>query len=195
MKFKIFKFKSIKSTNEQAIKLIKVNKKKLGLVISDIQTNGRGSYGKKWISKKGNFFGSFFFPLKKNYPSFDQFSTINPVIVSELIKSFCDQNKIRIKFPNDIFLNGKKICGILQEIISINRKDFLIVGIGINISSNPSIKKKYKATNIYYESKIKTNSKEIANLLIKSYEFFFLNLKSFNYSNFKKKTNLMTINI
>jgi len=195
MKFKIFKLKSVKSTNEEAIKLIKKNKKKLGCVISNTQTRGRGTYGKKWVSKKGNFFGSIFFPLKKHYPSFDQFSIINPIIISDIIKKFCNKSKINIKFPNDIFLNEKKICGILQEIISINKKDFLIIGIGININSNPLIKKEYKATNIFHESKILTNSREITNLLIKSYELFFLNLKFFNFSYYKKKTNLMAIKI
>ena len=195
MKFKLFNYKRVKSTNEKAIKLIKFNKRNSGCVRADVQTKGRGTYGKKWVSKKGNFFGSVFFPLKKNYPSFDQFSLINPVIVSNILQIFCDKRKLKIKFPNDIFLNGKKICGILQEIITIDKKNFLIIGVGLNVNSNPSIKKKYKATNIFRETQIKTTTNEIATLLIKSYEIFFLNLKSFNYSHFKKKTDLMAFNI
>ena len=186
MKFKIFKFKSIKSTNEQAIKLIKVNKKKLGLVISDIQTNGRGSYGKKWISKKGNFFGSFFFPLKKNYPSFDQFSTINPVIVSELIKSFCDQNKIRIKFPNDIFLNGKKICGILQEIIVHKKEKYLITGIGINTKISPP-NKDFKFTSLKNNSSQNISNKIIIDKIIKNYDKLIYDVNNYNSLYIKKK--------
>ena len=195
MKFKVFKFKSLKSTNEKAIKLIKINKRKFGFVYADLQTRGRGTYGKKWVSKKGNFFGSIFFPLRKNYPSFDQFSLINPVIISSIIKKFCDKKKIKLKFPNDIFLNGRKICGILQEVISVNRKNFIIIGVGLNMTSNPSIKNKYKATNIFQESRIKVNADEFANLLVTAYEMFFLNLSSFNYSYFRKKTDLMSINI
>ena len=195
MKFKIFKFKEVTSTNDQAIKLIKKDKKISGCIYAESQTNGRGTYGKKWISEKGNFFGSIFFPLKKAYPSFDQFSLINPIIISEIIKKFCDKKKIKLKFPNDIFLDGKKVCGILQEVININSKKFLIIGVGLNIISNPVLKKKYSSTNIFFESKIKTNSTEIANLLIKSYEIFFLNLKSFNYSYYKKKNDLMSFNL
>ena len=195
MKFKLFNYKKVKSTNEKAIKLIKINKINSGCVCADIQTKGRGTYGKKWVSKKGNFFGSVFFPLKKNYPSSDQFSLINPVIVSNIIQIFCDKRKLKIKFPNDIFLNGKKICGILQEIISIDKKNFLIIGVGLNVNSNPSIKKKYKATNIFSETQIRTTTNEIAALLIKSYEIFFLNLKYFDYSHFKKKTDLMAFSI
>ena len=64
MKFKIFKFKKVTSTNDVAINLIRKKKKEIGCVYADIQTKGRGTHGKKWISNKGNFFGSIFFPLK-----------------------------------------------------------------------------------------------------------------------------------
>ena len=55
MRFKIIKFKSVTSTNDVAISLIKEKKKNSGCIYTDFQTKGRGTYGKKWISKKGNF--------------------------------------------------------------------------------------------------------------------------------------------
>ena len=64
MKFKEFKFKKVKSTNNTAIRIIKNSNYKYGMVISDTQTVGRGQYGKKWISHKGNLFVSFFYELK-----------------------------------------------------------------------------------------------------------------------------------
>ena len=56
MKLKIVKFKSVTSTNNVAIKLIRSDKFVSGLVSSDFQTRGRGTMGKKWISYKGNIF-------------------------------------------------------------------------------------------------------------------------------------------
>ena len=53
MKFKIFKFKKVKSTNNTAIRIIKNSNCKYGMVIAETQTMGRGQYGKKWISYKG----------------------------------------------------------------------------------------------------------------------------------------------
>ena len=70
MKFEIFKFESVTSTNDMAINLIKEKKKEFGCVYADLQTKGRGTNGKKWISEKGNFFGSIFFPLKKKLSTF-----------------------------------------------------------------------------------------------------------------------------
>ena len=62
MKLKIVKFKSVKSTNNEAIKLIKSDKCLLGLVFTESQIKGRGTMGKKWISHRGNIFISIFFP-------------------------------------------------------------------------------------------------------------------------------------
>ena len=63
MKFTIFKFKSVTSTNDIAINLIKKQQKETGCVYAEIQTKGRGTHGKEWISDKGNLFGSIFFLL------------------------------------------------------------------------------------------------------------------------------------
>ena len=194
MRFEIFKYESVTSTNDTAISLNKKKNKEVGFVYADKQTKGRGTYGKKWISNKGNLFGSIFFPLKNNYPPFNEFSIINPIIISGVIKHFCEKKNINLKFPNDVFVNRKKICGILQEVITINSKKFLIIGIGINIVSNPKINNKYQATNILLETKKKPKIKEIIDLIISSYEKFFIDLNLYNYANYKKKAESMVLN-
>ena len=85
MKFTIFKFTNVTSTNDVAINLIKDKKEEQGCVYAEKQTNGRGTQGKKWISDRGNLFGSIFFPLKKDYPPFNEFSIINPIIISDTL--------------------------------------------------------------------------------------------------------------
>ena len=168
MKFEIFKLKSVTSTNDAAINLIKEEKKEVGCVYADKQIKGRGSHGREWISDEGNLFGSIFFPLKNNYPPFNEFSIINPIIISDVIRYFCEKKNISFKFPNDVFVNGKKICGILQELITLNSSKFLIIGIGINIISNPCINNKYQATNILLETQKKPAINEIINLIVSS---------------------------
>ena len=195
MKLKTFKFETVTSTNDIAMNLIKKEKEETGCIYAYNQTKGRGTRGKKWISEIGNFFGSFFFQLKKNYPPFNEFLTINTVIVSDIIRKFCIGKKISLKWPNDIFVNGKKICGILQEVIVFNNKKFLIVGVGINVVSNPNIVKGYKTTNIFAESKIKPSIKEITEMMIESYEKFFNNLHSYDYNSYKKKANSISLRI
>ena len=65
MKLRSLKFKSVKSTNDIAIRLIKKNNIRPSIILSETQTKGRGTMGKKWISKKGNLFLSIFFDMTK----------------------------------------------------------------------------------------------------------------------------------
>ena len=194
MKFEIFKFENVTSTNDVAINLIKKRQKQIGCVYAEIQTKGRGTHGNEWISDKGNLFGSIFFPLENNYPPFNEFSIISPVIISDVIGHFCDKKNVNLKFPNDVFVNKKKICGVLQETIVSDNRKFLIIGIGVNIVSNPDIDKKYIATNIFFETKKKPEVKEIIDLIILGYEKFFIDLNLYNYASFKKKAESIALN-
>ena len=194
MKFKIFSYNNIASTNDVAISLIKKDKEKNGCDHTIRQTKGKGTHGKRWISMEGNFFGSIFFPLRENYPPFNEFTAINPVIIANVIENFCEKKKISFKWPNDVLVNKKKICGILQEHITINNKSFLIIGIGLNVLSSPKLTKKYQATNIFIETKKKPSIKKILKHIVASYENFFINLNSYNYANYKKKVELMALN-
>ena len=194
MKFKILKFKNVTSTNDVALNLIQKEKKEIGCVYADIQTKGRGTHGRKWISDKGNLFGSLFFPLKNSHPAFNEFSIINPVIISDIIGNYCGKKNISFKWPNDLLVNRKKICGFLQELITSNSKKFLIIGIGINIVSHPIIDGERQATNIFSETKIKPSIRGMMEKITSSYENFFSNLNSYNYLSFKKKAELMAVN-
>ena len=193
MRFEIFKFNNLTSTNDMAINIIKNRNKNSGFVYSKNQTAGRGTQGKKWVSLEGNFFGSLFFHLKDIYPPFNEFSIINPIIISDVIKKICNKNDIKLKFPNDIFINKKKICGILQEVVSSKGREFLIIGIGINILSNPDLNDNYEATNILDETNKNPSINEIIEMIIISYENFFNNIKSYDYIYYKKKANLMVL--
>ena len=194
MKFEIFKFENVTSTNEVAINLIKEKQKEIGCVYADTQTKGRGTHGRTWVSDKGNLFSSIFFPLENNYPPFNEFSIINPIIISDVIKHFCYKESVNLKFPNDVFVNRKKICGVLQETITLGNRKFLIIGIGVNIVSNPDINDEYQATNILLETKKKPKVKEIIDLIILSYEKFFFDLNFYNYESLKKKAESMVLN-
>ena len=146
MKFKIFRFKKVISTNSSAIRIIKNSNTNYGMIIASEQKNGRGQYGKKWISYKGNLFVSFFYKLDRLNVSLKQITKINCLLVKKLI-SFYYKKKIILKKPNDLLINKKKICGILQEKISKLNKKYLIVGIGINLVKNPDLKN-YPTTNL-----------------------------------------------
>ena len=168
MKFKIFRFNKVKSTNDTAIRIIKSSSFDYGMIISETQINGRGQYGKKWISYKGNLFVSFFYRFEILKVSLRQLTNINCLLVKKLLSKYY-KKKIIFKKPNDLLIDKKKICGILQETLSKFNKRYLIVGIGINLIKSPNIKN-YPTTNLH-ELLNKTVSKnKIENELKKAFE-------------------------
>ena len=178
MKFKKFKFKKVKSTNNTAIRIIKNSNLKYGMVISDTQTIGRGQYGKKWISCKGNIFVSFFHELKNINLSIPQLTKVNCLLVKKLLTIYY-KKKIILKKPNDLLIQKKKISGILQEIISIYNNKFLIVGIGINITKSPKIDN-YPTTNLEEMTNKTIDKTEIENRLKLIFEKNFLKIYKTN---------------
>jgi len=168
MKLKKFKFKKVKSTNNTAIRIIKESNYNLGMVIAETQTNGRGQYGRKWISSKGNLFVSFFNELNKTNLSINTITKINCLLVKKLLSTFT-RKKIIFKKPNDLLIDKKKISGILQEVIFLNKKKFLITGIGINIIKNPYIKN-YPATNLQEVTKKSISKSNVENKLKQLFE-------------------------
>ena len=168
MKFKVFKFKKVKSTNDTAIKIIKKSRIKYGMVISETQNNGRGQYGKKWISYKGNIFVSFFFKLEDLSISLKQITKLNSLLVKKILSIYY-KKKIIYKRPNDLLINKKKICGILQETLTKLDSRYLIVGIGINLLKSPNIRN-YPTTNLYELVGKKVSKNQIENKLKKIFE-------------------------
>ena len=163
MKFKKFKFKKVKSTNSTALRIIKKTNYTLGMVVAETQTEGRGQYGRKWTSLKGNLFVSFFNELKKTNLSINVITKSNCLLVKNLLSKFTNK-RITIKKPNDLLIDKKKISGILQEIILTKGKKFLITGIGINITKHPNIKN-YPATNLQDVAKKSISKLKVENKL------------------------------
>ena len=138
MKLKKYQYKKVKSTNDVAIKKIKSGIRR-GIVLAEIQTKGRGQYGKKWISFKGNLLMSVFFEIN-NSTLIKNITYKNCEIIRKSMQKFT-KNKIKIKSPNDLLINKEKICGILQETFFKDKKKFIVVGIGLNLVKSPKIKK------------------------------------------------------
>jgi len=136
MKLKKYLYKKVESTNNVALRLIKQGNQR-GIILSDQQTKGKGQRKNKWISIKGNLFLSVFFEISKKI-SLSKIINLNLKIIKKIIYKKIN-SLILIKKPNDILINKKKVCGILQETIFREGRKYLIVGIGINVSNSPQI--------------------------------------------------------
>ena len=172
MSFKKFFYKKVNSTNDLAIKKIKMGINK-GIIIADYQKKGRGQQGKKWLSLKGNIFMSIFFEIKENI-NIKKITNLNCKIIKKVLFQYIKKT-ITIKPPNDLLVDKKKICGILQEIKFNQKHKFIIIGIGINLIKNPIIKN-YPTTNILKETGFKVRR---LNLIKKIEKNYIKNLKLF----------------
>ena len=123
MKLRSLKFKSVKSTNDIALKLIKKDNIKPSIILSERQTKGRGTMGKKWISKKGNLFLSIFFDMSKKRIDFKKFAIINAYLLKSILaKKF--SNKIKIKWPNDLLFKKKKFVEFYKRPLLMQENNF-----------------------------------------------------------------------
>ena len=118
------------STNDEAWELIAENVPNGSLIITDNQFKGRGRFGNKWISapSMGLTFSLILYDLKNLH----KLPFMIGVSVCEALKEF--NFKLKLKWPNDIILNDKKIGGILCELKKINNVKTIVVGIGMNIN-------------------------------------------------------------
>ena len=144
VKFKLHHFKSLTSTQDKAKQFAKKGMRDL-IVVSGIQTKGRGRFKREWHSSKGGLWFSIL--LKpKNTENLQLLTFAAAVSVVQSIEEIAKLNT-KIKWPNDVHFRGRKLCGILTEGI-FGEEDYVIVGIGLNVNqkSFPKYIKKIAAS-------------------------------------------------
>lgn len=107
----------------------------LTFVFSDFQTEGKGRHGRKWVSTNGaNLLFSFLIKDPNLVKRFDTLSLFVAASLKEFLTNFGLKN-VTIKWPNDVYVDGKKIAGILLEGINKgNSLKAIVIGIGLNVN-------------------------------------------------------------
>lgn len=125
----------VDSTNEFLKRKTKVDcLRKPSLVVVRKQTAGKGTRGRVWIDDpEACLKVSFLLPLKKNLFGPTHLSPLVAVLCCRALRQLGYKN-VSLKWPNDLVVNGEKVGGILIEKISLEEKDYLIIGIGLNLS-------------------------------------------------------------
>lgn len=133
--FTLLEFSSLDSTNNYAKKLALDGAKEKTVIIAKKQTAGRGQVGRTFFSPEGTgLYMSVILRPEFDFSFFPFITSAAAVAVSNAIDKFTD-TKTKIKWVNDIFLNGKKICGILTEsVVCQEEKPFAVLGIGVNLT-------------------------------------------------------------
>jgi BirA family biotin operon repressor/biotin-[acetyl-CoA-carboxylase] ligase len=132
---KIYYYATVDSTNNKCQELAKSGAPHGTLVVAEEQVGGKGRLGRVWYSPKGkNIFMSFILRPNLEIHRCPQLTLLSAVSIVEVVR---EQYGIdaSIKWPNDVLINGKKICGILTELnAEADRINWVVVGIGINVN-------------------------------------------------------------
>ena len=132
----LYYYHRVATTMEAAKELAKKGTAEGTVVIADTQTAGRGRLSRAWLSPEGSLAMSLI--LKPSLDNLPQLVMIASLAVVRAIKKVAGL-KTQIKWPNDVLIKGKKVCGILMENeIKGERVNFAIIGIGINVNFDPS---------------------------------------------------------
>ena len=184
MKIKLLRFKRVKSTNDVALKLTQKKNSRPSMIVSETQTHGRGTMGKKWFSQKGNLFISIFFEMKQKKINFRHYAILNAYLLKNVLSKYFSK-KIKIKWPNDLLHKNKKICGILQEVVNYKDKRFLIVGIGVNTNLCPK-NKGFSSTSLKKIMDKDIDNNMVLNNIKNIYEKFLTQAMSYSYIKLKR---------
>lgn len=131
---------SVSSTNDIAKEELTKHPDKMSLIATNKQTAGRGRQGKSFYSSlaHGLYFSIAFQPNEENIKNIPLYTIMAAATLVEVLEKSVEKS-LSIKWVNDIFYDGRKISGILSELISINPQTNqlgIVVGIGINFAGN-----------------------------------------------------------
>lgn len=168
-------FETIDSTNIKAKQLAEAGEKEGSLIVADKQTAGRGRRGRSWDSKSGTgIFMSLI--LRPDIPpvNVSGITLVAAMAIARAIENVC-VIKAQIKWPNDIVLGKKKICGILTEMSSeMNYVHYAVVGIGINVNNEKFDEKiEDTATSIYLETGVRVDRDRLAAEIMNCFDVYY----------------------
>lgn len=152
----LYKYDEVTSTFDKAAEFEPTH----GLaVVAESQTAGRGRLGRLWQSDKGGLYMSIYLSTDATIEGCGKVTSLCAVAVAEALSRY---GQCHIKWPNDIVMNGKKICGILtKSCIQEGKPAFACVGIGINANNADFPKELTYASSILAETGTSCDTDEL----------------------------------
>ena len=132
---------SVASTNEVAMLRAKSGRTGPLWIAADEQLSGRGRSGRGWVSEPGNLYNSLLLTIDRPPMVLAQLALVAGVVVHDTITQLAPQLTPKLKWPNDVLVDGAKICGILIEsqLAPAGRGHNVVVGIGLNLAHHPEL--------------------------------------------------------
>ncbi|MBI2523069.1 biotin--[acetyl-CoA-carboxylase] ligase [Candidatus Woesearchaeota archaeon] len=178
--FSFYNFDVLSSTNDKAREFAKERKANL-VVVAKKQEKGRGRFGRKWSSSPGGLYMTIILK-EKGLDKAKYLTFIAAVSVAKAIRKIAGLDA-KVKWPNDILINHKKVCGILTENVCTN-VNYALVGIGLNVNQKKFPRSIMRnSTSIMIESNSNYDIEKIAKTIINEFNRLY---DYYNKKNYKK---------
>jgi len=172
----IYHFETLPSTNLFARELIAKKTREGTVVVSDIQTEGRGRKSRVWFSPEGGLWFSVIL-----YPNISpqrgmMLTMATSVSVAQGIREITGLNPV-IRWPNDLLIGGRKVCGVLTELDAKKDKiNFAVIGVGINVNNELERSLHGKATTLSKEFGSKVSTAKLLRSILKNLDMNYIRL-------------------
>jgi BirA family biotin operon repressor/biotin-[acetyl-CoA-carboxylase] ligase len=133
-------FDSLGSTSDEARRLARVGAAHGTVVWANEQTAGRGRSGRSWASPRGNLYASILLRPERPMPELAPLSLLGGLAVAEALDRWLGTDRVRLKWPNDALIDGRKIAGVLVETDREPGREnpFAVLGCGVNLVHAPA---------------------------------------------------------
>lgn len=131
----VFVFDELCSTNQWLIDHLKDDRSML--CVANVQTDGRGREGRSWLSPSGGIYMSFNHKVASHVCDYSAVSLVIGLVIVRVLRSEGVSN-VKVKWPNDILIDGLKLAGVLIETKKVGGLLQLVIGIGINVQMSES---------------------------------------------------------
>jgi BirA family biotin operon repressor/biotin-[acetyl-CoA-carboxylase] ligase len=186
----IHHFSKVTSTNDLAKDMASLGAKEGTVVIAETQTRGKGRLSREWASPRGGIWLSTILRPKLDAEDAPKLTLMASLAVAQTINQLF-KLKAEVKWPNDVLINGKKVCGILTEANTRGRVvNFVIIGIGVNanieLGSLPKEVRK-TATSLRHKLKREINRERFLSILLEKMEHYYFMLTKGKFSQILKE--------
>jgi len=133
-------FDTLDSTSLEARRRVEDGRFAPAFIVALTQTAGYGRRGAAWFQSGGDFAGTLVFDDSAPRERIGELSLIAGLAVIDALARFAPPGELRLKWPNDVLLAGRKVAGILLELLAVRAgRAILSLGVGVNVVSRPEI--------------------------------------------------------
>lgn len=170
-RFTFHRFEVCESTNDEALRCTQ----DMSVFVARVQKKGRGRRGHQWISQTGNLFSTVLY-LTKDLNNIGCYSLAAAISIGEALRVLSPSLDISYKWPNDVLISDKKVCGILLE--TSDNPLRVAIGLGVNVTDYPQDLSDYGATSLHAQGILDVSAEDILQTYLCFLDYYMQIVKS-----------------